>query len=162
MNIYGFEQGKQTEKAIKNFLGLPAEVSKAGQIDAIYNGISIEVKRGNSRLYAGHRFNECWTASTATYALYSDSIEKEGNALAKSEKVAYSTDGTIEHTYIMETELFLYCLAIDKATTLYRRKDGRMELKISATKNFLENIKSLGMLLTEWKAKQDTMARAWG
>ncbi len=158
MSIYGFEKGKETEKAIKQALGLPAQISKAGKIDAIYNGVAIEIKRGNARLYAGTRFNEYWTALSATMALYSDSYENTGSAITKSDKVAYSTDGTIEQTYVMSTELFLFSLAIDGATKLRKRKDGRMELRISTTKNFLSTIKELGTPLTRWKKIQDTIA----
>lgn len=157
-NIIGFEKGKETEKAIKQALGLPANVSKTGKIDAVYNGVTIEIKRGNARLYAGTRFNQHWTALSATMALYSDSYENTGSAMTKSEKVVYSTDGTVEQTYVMSTELFLFSLAIDGATKLCKRKDGRMELRISTTKNFLSTIKELGTPLARWKEIQDTIA----
>lgn len=161
-NIYGFEQGKQTEKAIKNFLGLPAEVSKSGQIDAVYNGHSIEIKRGACALYVGKGFNRYRKAQNATERLAHLSFINEGTnkgtALERSEKVAYSIDGTIERTYITSTTIFLQAAAANNAVKLYKYGKGKM-LRIVPNKRFIRALEHQTPL-TEWKEHQD--AKAWG
>ena len=160
-NIIGFEKGKETEKAIKQALGLPIQVSKTGKIDAVYNGVTIEIKRGACRLYAGKRFTPTWTAQTATEALYVEAYQKTGkNPLTQSDVIAYSIDGTAEQTYIIDTALFLYNALQDKAVKLSARKDGRTELRIKPTTAFLLGLTTwAGTQLNDWKAKQDRQAQ---
>lgn len=158
MSIYGFEKGKETEKAIKEFLGLPVEVAGAGKIDAFYAGYSIEIKRGACALYVGKRFNRYRNASNATeklsdYAfLYEDT--DEGTALERSERVAYSIDGTVEATYILSTVRFLHYVSLTNAAKLYRQGKGKM-LRIVPNKEFMALIQECATPLGEWKERHD-------
>ena len=159
--IYAFECGKETEKNIKTFLGLPAEVSKKGQIDATYNDYDIEIKRGHCILYAGKSFNHYRNANNALQALMHNPIN---NALLKSDKVAYSIDGSVEQTYIINTFRFLLYANQTNAIELCRMGKGKKQLRIRPTKQFIELLTAEdtpGMPLTEWKARQDRkMGRA--
>lgn len=158
MNIYGFEKGKETEKAVKRFLGLAEEVSKAGQIDAIYNGVSIEVKRGACALYVGKRFNRYRNANNAIGKLIDSAFLCEGtdkgSALERSEKVAYSIDGTVENTHIMSMHWFLSVAESTDAVRLSKQGKDKKMLHIVPNKIFREAVASR-MTLADWKARQD-------
>lgn len=155
MNIYGFEKGKETEKAIKGFLGLAEEVAKGGEIDAIYKGTTIEIKRNACALYVGKRFNHYRNAKNVLAALIEEAYFNKGNALTRSEKVAYSTDGTIEHTYIFSTALFLYLIQDTKAAQIYWYKGKTKMLRIMPNKDFRQAITEYGMPLATWKTIMD-------
>lgn len=151
MKNINFNYGKETEKAIKQFLGLPAEVSGKGEIDIIYQGQNIEVKRGACALYVGKRFNRYRKASNAVDALRAEAWDTDNNgtmALTRSERVIYSIDGTIEHTYIMSTTVFLR-LASESAK-LYKVGKNKKSLQIVPNKAFLEAV-SKKIPLARWK-----------
>ena len=153
--IYSFECGKQTEKDIKSFLGLPAEVSKKGQIDAVYNDYNIEIKRGHCILYAGKAFNRYRKANNAMQALLHSSMD---TALLNSDKVAYSIDGTVEQTYIISTFRFLHYAEQTNALELLKMGKGNKQLRLYPNKKFLELLtceELPGMTLTKWKELQD-------
>lgn len=151
MNIYGFEKGKETEKAIKRFLGLADTVSGKGEIDAIYKGTTIEIKRNACALYVGKRFNRYRNAHNAIAALIEEAYFNKGNAFTRSEKVAYSVDGTIEHTYMFSTALFLYLIQDTKAAKIHWYKANNKMLRIVPNKNFCQAIAEYGMTLEAWK-----------
>lgn len=155
MNIYGFEKGKETEKAVKHFLGLAETVSGKGEIDVVYNDTSVEVKRKACALYVGKRFNRYRNASNAIAALIEEAYFNKGNAFTRSDKVAYSTDGTIEHTYIFSTALFLYLIQDTKAAKIYRYKANNKILRIVPNKDFRQAITEYGMPLAAWKNMMD-------
>lgn len=151
MKNINFNYGKETEKAIKQFLGLPAEVSGKGEIDIILQGQNIEVKRGACALYVGKRFNRYRKAYNAVQALRAEAWNTDNNgtmALTRSERVIYSIDGTIEHTYIMSTNVFLQLAS--KSAKLYRFGENKKSLQIVPNKAFLEAV-SEKMPLTRWK-----------
>lgn len=158
-NIYGFECGKQTEKDVKAFLGLPQEVSKAGEIDVIYNGITCEVKRGACALYVGKRFNRNRNANNVITMLMRENFytvddeNAKGSALAKSERIIYSIDGTLENTYCLGTGLFLSFAA--PIAKLYKTGKGTKILRIVPNEAFLWNIRNSCLTLAQWKARQD-------
>lgn len=156
MNIYGYECGKQTEKDIKQFLGLPAEVAKKGEIDAVYRGTTIEIKRGACALYVGKRFNRYRNAHNAVNRLYADAIGRQGNAMTRSKKVIYSIDGTIENAYIIGTKRFLSFAS--QSSKLYKVDGNKKMLVLVPNKDFIENIIFAGRPLAQWKEKQD---RPW-
>ena len=158
MNIYGFEKGKETEKAVKEFLGLPVEVAGAGKIDAFYAGYSIEIKRGACALYVGKRFNRYRNASNAIGKLVNSAFlyegTNEGSALERSEKVAYSIDGTVKNTHIMSMHWFLSVAESTGAVRLSKQSKGIKMLRIVPNKIFREAVASR-ITLADWKARQD-------
>lgn len=155
MNIYGYECGKQTEKDVKQFLGLPAEVAKKGEIDAIFHGINIEIKRGTCALYVGKRFNRYRNASNAVDRLYDDAMRKKGSALTRSTKVIYSIDGTVENSYIIGAKRFLAYAA--QSSKLYKVDGNKKMLVLVPNKDFLEHITFTGKPLAQWKARWDRL-----
>ena len=155
MGIYGYERGKDTEKDVKHFFGLAETVSGAGEIDAIYNGVTMEIKRRACVLYEGKRFNRYRNAQNAIEALIIEAEYNTGSALTRSERLAYSTDGTIEHTFVFSTGLFLLLVRDTKAAHLYRYKNGTKQLRIIPNKKLWQAVAEYGMPLIEWRNMMD-------
>lgn len=153
----GYEMGKDTEKAVKRFLGLPSVVSGAGEIDAVYNDHTIEIKRGDAKLYSVNADNSINPKHLMTY-LIADALERRGTtALLKSDYLAYSIDGTAENTYILSVVLFLEMVSVYKVYYLTKEYKGKRTLRIVAQKNpaFIQNLKLYATRLDRWKAQQD-------
>lgn len=155
--IASFEYGKQTEKDIKRFLGLEIKVAGAGQIDAVYNGISIEIKRGNCALYTGKAFSHYRKATNAAKALTSKAYNAKVNdtPLLRSEQVAYSIDGTVQQTYIISTTDFLHIA--EPFIHFNKINKNKKSLYLVRTKEFLDTVQTVGIPLQEWKKRIDML-----
>lgn len=157
--IYSFECGKQTERDIKSFMGLPAEVSKSGQIDMVYDDYTIEIKRGACILYAGKAFNRYRKASNALQAFKHSDL---GTALLRSDNIAYSIDGTIEQTYMMSVWSFLHYAERFNAVQLLKMGKGKKQLRLYPNREFQEFIEGWATPLVEWKERRDKMMKRRG
>lgn len=157
-----FEKGKETERAIKEYMGLPAIVSKRGEIDAVLYGYNVEIKRGACALYVGKRFNRYRNAANVVNILAIEAFHAVDNENSKaapmlrSNRVAYSIDGTIENTYIVGTHRFLWAAA--SCSTLYHVGKGKKELQLQPSADFIQYIKDTSKTLVQWKAEQEAKA----
>ena len=164
MNIYGFEKGKETEKAIKHFLGLPEEISKSGQIDAIYNNVTIEIKRKACYLYEGKSFNHYRNVNNVMDKLIENAFynigSNKGTALERSDRIAYSIDGTTENTYVLSTRLFLRIVKDEKVAKFYKQGNNKI-VRIVPTKSFMQTIMETptSMRLADWKEWEDNRGK---